>query len=242
MLKNIGGSRQKLESYGYYKPTGQLKDGKEVLEWHSRIVEGRYKVLLGVFLNAISVRQSTGEVLTPYQKVLNFIGLDALEAYSLKKTGDPDHDARVEYMREVILDGVITLGMYLTITGTFMALGGGDYDKDKKDPFNLFAQRVINNFGQQWNIMEPWRDLTTNLGAASLKVSWYRAQSMYDITAAAFWLSVGEEDRALTRQGTLRGSNRFIKYWLPYGGAYYDFVRLILGESNVDEFTYEIKK
>lgn len=52
------------------------------------------------------------------------------------------------------------------------------------------------------------------------------------------WLAAGEEDKALTRQETLKGTNRFIKYWMPYGGSYYDFVRLFLNEEYVDEYTF----
>lgn len=50
--------------------------------------------------------------------------------------------------------------------------------------------------------------------------------------------AAGKEEEALTKQGTLGGTNQFIKYWTPYGGSYYDFVRLILGEQYVDEYTF----
>lgn len=84
------------------------------------------------------------------------------------------------------------------------------------------------------------RDLTINNIPASFKVNWYRIQALQDISLAAFYYSLGDEDRALTRQGTLKGSNKFIKYWLPLGGSYYDFTRYILGKEYVDEFTFDV--
>lgn len=239
LLKNLAGSRTKLDSYGYYKPVMKdgvpvIQDGKQVVEWHSRMVEGRYKVLAGLLLNFLAVRSNVGDKAGIGDKIRTFLGIDAIESYSLNRD-----NPNSEYYREVLLDGFITLSMWLVIAGTFMALGA-DSD-DKKDPFNLFAYRVMSNFSQQWNILEPIRDLSVNLVPTSLKVLNYRAQALSDITMAAIYLSLGDEERALTRQGTLKGTNNFIKYWLPYGGSYYDFVRLILGEQNVDEFTF-VKK
>jgi len=73
---------------------------------------------------------------------------------------------------------------------------------------------------------------------STFKVSWYRIQAISDLTGSLMWLAAGEEDKALTRQETLKGTNRFIKYWMPYGGSYYDFVRLFLNEEYVDEYTF----
>lgn len=41
ILKNAMQSKGKLDTYGHYKPTGEMKDGVEVMEWVGRIVEGR---------------------------------------------------------------------------------------------------------------------------------------------------------------------------------------------------------
>lgn len=41
ILKNAMQSKGRQDSLGYYKPTGELKDGVEVMEWSARLVEGR---------------------------------------------------------------------------------------------------------------------------------------------------------------------------------------------------------
>jgi len=117
--------------------------------------------------------------------------------------------------------------------------GGGDHDKD---PWLVFIKRIYINLGQQFNIKEVIREVKDSGLPSSVKVSWYRISALSDLVGSTFYLSIGEEDKAFTKQGTLHGTNQFIEYWLPYGGSYYDFVRLILGEENVDEYTLKLSQ
>ena len=78
--------------------------------------------------------------------------------------------------------------------------------------------------------MEAAREVLANGWPSTFKVSWYRIKALHDIGWNAMLYAAGKEEEALTKQGTLGGTNQFIKYWTPYGGSYYDFVRLILGE------------
>lgn len=86
--------------------------------------------------------------------------------------------------------------------------------------------------------MEAAREVLANGWPSTFKVSWYRIKALHDIGWNAMLYAAGKEEEALTKQGTLGGTNQFIKYWTPYGGSYYDFVRLILGEQYVDEYTF----
>lgn len=112
LLKNYGQSRSTIEAYGMYKPKMvdgkvEMKDGVEVVEWVSRIVEGRFKVLAGFMLNLLSVRKNAGENLNWKDKFLTTMGFDELESYSWKEL--PSH------AREQLIDALTTGLFMLTV-------------------------------------------------------------------------------------------------------------------------------
>jgi len=234
MLRLYGQSRSKIQSYGYYKPKTDtqgnviMQDGKQVVEWHSRVVEGRFITIIGLILNAMAIRNTTGENLTLKDKFLNWVGVSANESYKWENLP--------EAQKELLIDFGVTMSMWLGITMIYLSAGGGV--DDDKDPFLKFTDRIAKNFVQNYNIKEAAREVLANGWPSTFKVFWYKIQSISELTWSMMYLAAGEEDKALTRQGTLHGTNQFIKYWMPYGGSYYDFVRLMLGEENVDEYTF----
>jgi hypothetical protein len=231
-LRNAGQSRAEIKPYGYYKPSldanGKpiFKDEKAVMEWHSRIVEGRFKVLTGMFLNFISIRYKEGDNSNLFYKLLTAVGLQSMEAYKLENL--PEHT------REQLVDGMVTSLMYIGLLMLYLSGGGGE---GEDDPYLKFVDRVKENFLQSWNPVELAREVIDGTKPASAKVVLGRIQAISDLNWALIYLSLGDEDKALTKQGTLKGTNKFIKYWVPYGGSYYDFVQLILGEQYVDDYT-----
>ena len=144
LLRNYAQSKGKIQSYGYYKPkmeNGQvvMHDGKEVVEWHSRIVEGRFKTMLGLFLNAVSVRNTAGDNLSLKNKFLTMLGIQELESYTWDRID--------EAQRELVVDALVTFAMYFSILGVYLAAGGGS-GADDKDPFLKFTYRIQNNLIQ----------------------------------------------------------------------------------------------
>ena len=103
------------------------------------------------------------------------------------------------------------MAMYSSILAVYFAAGGGG-GGDDKDPYLKFVDRIGKNFIQNYNMFEAAREVLANGWPSTFKVSWYRIQAASDLSWSLMYLAAGEEDKALTKQGTLHGTNQFIKY------------------------------
>lgn len=57
ILKNIGASRGDRMTQGYYREVEE--NGEKVLRWTPQVIEGRWRMILGVLLHYLSVKAST---------------------------------------------------------------------------------------------------------------------------------------------------------------------------------------
>jgi hypothetical protein len=234
LLRNAGQSRTEIKPYGYYKaklgPDGKplFHNDKEIVEWHSRIVEGRFKVLLGVFLNFMSIRHTLGDNSNLFHKFLTMIGIQSSESY--------EWDNLPEQFKEQFVDAFVTSVMYIGLLMIYLNGGGGE---GEDDPYLKWVGRVKDNFLQSWNPAELATELLKSPNSATAKVTIARVQAITDLNWSLIYLALGDEQKALTKQGTLKGTNSFIKNWIPYGGTFYDFVQLMLGKQYVDEYTID---
>lgn len=106
LLKNMFKSKGTVPAWGYYRFEGDPKDPNAVVEWHSRVMEGRWQVLAGLLLNAIPFKQKLQDengMPTRYAKIASFLGLDmsANESYKWSNLN--------EYQKSVVFDAVYTL-------------------------------------------------------------------------------------------------------------------------------------
>lgn len=233
ILRNTLGSKGISHSYGYYKPKegpdGKplLQNGKEVVEWHNRIVEGRWRTIGGLLLNALAVKSSNLKNSdSKFAKIFNSLGIESMETYRWK---DLD-EGQKEFVADAMATGLMLLGLAATY---FLIFGGADED----DPLAKLSQRVIGNFSQQWNLMEPARDIALNGAPTSWKVNYNRADALAEMFWATMMIPIDEE-RAFTQTGTLHGFNQFLKY-TPYVSAWQDAVRYLTGTKDPTEWTFE---
>ena len=126
--------------------------------------------------------------------------------------------------------------MYIGLLMIYLNGGGGE---GEDDPYLKWVGRVKDNFLQSWNPAELATELLKSPNSATAKVTIARVQAITDLNWSLIYLALGDEQKALTKQGTLKGTNSFIKNWIPYGGTFYDFVQLMLGEQYVDEYTID---
>lgn len=158
ILKNVWRSQGEVQSWGYYKFKGDVQDGKQVVEWHARVMEGRWKVL-GKLLMASVLPKYWGAdnqtAPTAFNRTLSFLGLKkfAAENYTWSNLN--------EYQQEVVLDAVLTLFMFVALAAGG-AVAFNDFDDD--DPFVKWLRRIQGNMFQQWNPYELGKDLLASNG------------------------------------------------------------------------------
>lgn len=55
LLRTSMKSKSKVQSYGYYKATKNA-EGVDIVEWHARVMEGRWRVFAGLILNTVGLK------------------------------------------------------------------------------------------------------------------------------------------------------------------------------------------
>ena len=78
VLKNIWASRGIRETQGYFKETTD-EHGEKVLKWTPEVIEGRYRMLFGMFFHYMGV---LGKTNGDNSKFLNFFGYQADHSYA----------------------------------------------------------------------------------------------------------------------------------------------------------------
>lgn len=80
ILKNVGASRGLRQTQGYYKKVDE--NGQEVLRWVPQMIEGRWRLLVGVLLHYLGARTKDYPQGKPRKGFQNWLRLQANEAYA----------------------------------------------------------------------------------------------------------------------------------------------------------------
>lgn len=127
------GSSRYDQTLGAYQPLKDkdgnvvMKDGKPVMEWVGRMIEGRFRVL--------------AKHMASWLPVLNYS-----KKYSWAELS-PDQKAQV-------IDAYVTAGFAIMM---FAAMGMIFGDDDERDSFRLWVEVIFQNSTQHWNVVDQLR-------------------------------------------------------------------------------------
>ena len=212
---------------GRFVPTGEIKDGKEVVKWVSQVMEGRWKVLAKSMFYYMNMRvkensKDGGEEQTMLEKVFSYFAIDGNENYSW--------DELDTSQKEAIIDAMQTLSLW-SLLGFFgiMAFGG-----DSKDPWYKFYYRIVGDITAFYNPFEFSKNL-----ANFTPVSWKKGYDVFDSTSTVFTslslIALGDEESAFTQEGFLRGGKSFIRN-VPLASGIYRTYRQYADTGEIDDY------
>lgn len=206
---------------GYYKSIGKDASGQEIMEWHERVMEGRWAVITKMLMAYIGIRTKVDNPTTTFQKWTqkNFSNL---ENYKWSELSSED--------KLGVIDAIVTLSMWIGMYLGYLALFA---DADDDDQYKKYTERIMNDFTQQYNVMEIGR-LLADARPPSVKVAQRFGGSVVDMFIAGMHYSYGNTDEALTQTGRLRGWTEF-QNTVPFLSAYRDLVRIVRNERDPDD-------
>jgi hypothetical protein len=123
------GSLKTDQTLGYYKFTGETKDGEKVMKWQARMIEGRFRVFARFLSNSLAVMSG--------------------------KRKDFFYDMETDQKAQVI-DFSVTMTLMLTMMAAMAMMFDDD---DEKDAFKLWLDVIIQNSTQHWNPMDQLRSI-----------------------------------------------------------------------------------
>lgn len=212
ILKSAMMSRGK-RGLGHYELKSYSESGLPMYEWVSRAVEGRWlifgkTILAG--LTGISKIKAPGTSWVSQWINNNF---QNLESYRWAELTPQD--------REAVYDMILTWAFLGMMFGGSLAIF--DPEDDKEIPLRKLWARMMADFSQQVNPVEVFK-LVADTKPASFRVMSRFVLGMANLTQAAFFYSIGMEEKALTPKGHLRGSLEVFNT-LPISSQFMDIVR-----------------
>lgn len=207
ILRNALQSSGKRSALGYFKIIDKDATGQEVMEWHSRVMEGRWLVLGKSLQTMLGLRFKFQNPTNQFQEFWNNFVPDANENYTWDKLDVGQ--------KEGIVDAMLTLTFMFAMIGGYVLLFGGNFDDD--DSVAKLYRRIIGDFSQQYNLIEISKNLA-NTSPIVLKKNYDILKSISTVMMSSFMLAAGDED-AFTNEGNLRGWTQ-LQRDLPFLSAY----------------------
>lgn len=193
----------------------------ELMEWRSRVSEGRFMLLFNVLLSKFVGLKA---VQNPKNALTQFLHdhISNLDDYKWSELS--------EQQRAIMLDWAITwgtwVGMYLGYLQIFE-------DADEDDEYRMYMQRILKDYRQQYNIREAIRIGTQPPVAVKMTVNHF--DSLADMAVAGMQYAAGNEEEALTKSGRLKGWTQFQNNTVLLKGAR-QTVRAYYNERDPDAF------
>lgn len=229
ILKNALQDRGQLEALGRYVSTEQVIDGKPEVKWEIPIVEGRWKLLTKWLLSYIAIRDKYDKPTNAYQKVANIFLPTNSQIYKWENLTDND---RIELM-----DAMTGLSMmFYGFLAKILIFGSGNTD----DSWYKFADRILNDFSQQYNPWEISKNTLYNLTPVTFRKFHKIFMATTDMFISALMYTM-EGDEALTSTGQLRGTSEMLRS-IPFISAYNDFVQFLMGQDLIESENYLIRR
>lgn len=146
--------------------------------------------------------------------------------FSKYKTMDPEE--KMHFIDACITATTLFISYSLYIT----AFADTDEDDELKRVWKMY---LIDNYSQQYNPIDLLRTTKSIAIPVSAAKSINFAMSGSKLFLASIDYSLGNEDKAFTNHGDLKGWVEFRK-GIPYAASYYDFIRRMDKMKSVDDF------
>lgn len=218
-LKNAGQSRG-TRGGGYYAPkidkNGDpvLKDGESILDWHERVSEGRFRLLLKFSVAFMGYKFRNENPKNTWEKALNLIGgKGSMDHYRWEDLSDDD--------RRMLLDTVVTWS-----TWGAMAFGAAIMfaDADEDEASKVLFGRILNEYSSEY-FPGGYVDNLTNITPASVRLAQRQYEGMTTLLMSSAMAAAGDES-AYTQEGNLKGLIE-TGNTLPFAASYRDIDRYL---------------
>jgi len=207
ILKNVWASKGIRQTQGNFVSSVD-ENGITVMKWVPQVIEGRYKVLLGLLFNFLSIKHSKTDGLKG-NRLTRLIGLEFDSSQDWKNLSDAQ--------KEDVKDFLLTTSMYVLLLIGYMKL----WDRDDDDTLAKIYNRVANDFAGNVNPLE----ILKNVKNSGIPTSVNRGYQLLEGTTQLFWSTLlygaGYDDAALTKEGNFKGSSN-VKRNIHFISAWHD--------------------
>lgn len=192
ILKNFGMSKG-ARSLGYYKTIDEnTPDGKPIMEWNARIIEGRFPLLAKSLMAWIGVSNMMGLRNTGFGQWVN-TKFNNMEEYRW--------DSLSAGQKDIIADFYITFGTFALMFLGYLHLFK---DSDDDDFSKKMAERIGKDYIQQYNVFDMIRMVNQPSVAAKNTAKFATNLSKFLVYGAAYGVT-GDQD-ILTNRGRIPGA------------------------------------
>ncbi len=206
ILKNVWASRGIRQTQGYWKEVVD-DNGVTIKKWNPQVIEGRYKTLLGLTLNYLSIK-ATQDGKTP-NKFRQLLGLQ----YDVGQSWEQLSEAQKEDMK----DFALTWSMYL-----LLMMGAAQlWDRDDDDTAKKIYERIANDFAGNVHPLELLKNVKNAFLPTAVNRGYQLLEGTAELTFSMLAYGAGYDDAALTREGNFRGAAN-VKRNIHFISAWYD--------------------
>jgi hypothetical protein len=193
----------------------------KLVEWRTRVSEGRFMLLFNILLSKFVGMKS---IQNPKNAVTQFLHdhMSNLEDYKWSELS--------EQQRAIMLDWAITWGTWAAMYLGYLSLFS---DADDDDEYKMYAERILKDYKQQYNIREAIRIGTQP--PVSVKMTVNHFDALGTMMVAGMQYAAGNEEDALTKTDRLRGWTQFQNNTVFLKGAR-QTVRAYYNERDPDAF------
>lgn len=220
-LKNIVGSRGYRYTQGTYEKATDA-EGNEYLKWTPQVAEGRWRLLVGNLTSLVSSRIAGTPEEDNNSKLATWAGMHAMHSYRWENLSD--------VQKQDLVDTYITLAMMLLLfIGYNMA-----WDRDEEDSLKKIYARIMNDITLPVSPVEMIHNVTGLSRPVTLSKLDKSLVSGSETLASLWWVALGNEERAYTQQGNLRGF-KTLQSQVPILSAYHDVVKFLTESDDLQE-------
>lgn len=180
ILLNAFSSKREEWSLGYYKKIGE-ENGKDILEWEARVVEGKW--------------------LTLGHSILTILRVSNNENYKWDNLSDEQKQSVIEASVKLLF----LVGMY----AAYVKMFGDDDEDDTYKKF--WKRYLVDNLSEQYNLIDLMKSTSTAANPVIAAKIYKLAKDISTFMVAGAQYTVGDEEDALNREGDIKGWNNIVK-------------------------------
>lgn len=194
ILKNIWASRGVRHTQGYFKEVDG-PDGQKILKWTPEVIEGRYRLLIGMFFNYLGIISKQDG--NKGSKFLQFLGYQTNESYDWKSLSATQ--------KEDMYDFGLTMAIFLAMLFGYHKM----WEPGEEDTFKKLFDRLKNDFAGYVYPLEIMKNVVNFPQPVAGRKSLKLVQSSAELFWSTIMYGAGYDDAALTKNGHLRGYTEF---------------------------------
>jgi hypothetical protein len=208
ILKNVWASKGIRQTQGNFIEEVD-ENGTKIMKWTPQVIEGRFKVIMGLMLNFIGYKQETTEG-GKGNKIAKLLGFQFDSTQSWDKLSPAQ--------KEDIHDFILTFSMFFLMYIGYMKL----WDRGDDDTLKKLYKRVQDDFASNVNPLELIKNIKNAGIPTAINRSYQLLEGTAELALSMMSFAAGYDDAALTKEGNFRGSAN-VKRNLHITAPFYDW-------------------